>query len=75
MTSARATAPAGEKTQKLIALLKRPAGANVDELRKASGSQAHSVRGFLAGSVKKRLGLQLLKSKDKMGVNRYRIGG
>ena len=74
-TSCRATAPAGGKTQKLIALLKRPAGASVDELRKASGWQAHSVRGFLAGTVKKRLGLQLQKSKDKKGVSRYQISG
>ena len=64
----------GGKTQKLIGLLKRPRGASLDELKTACGWQAHSVRGFLAGTVKKRMGLQLQKSKDQKGINRYRLG-
>jgi hypothetical protein len=73
-SSVRAKAAVGGKTQKLIGLLKRPRGASLDELKTACGWQAHSVRGFLAGTVKKRMGLQLQRSKDQKGVNRYRLG-
>jgi hypothetical protein len=72
--SVRAKAATGGKTEKLIGLLKRPRGASLDELKTACGWQAHSVRGFLAGTVKKRMGLQLQKSKDQRGFNRYRLG-
>jgi hypothetical protein len=73
-SSVRGEAATGGKTQKLIGLLKRPRGASLDELKTACGWQAHSVRGFLAGMVKKRMGLQLQKSKDQKGINRYRLG-
>ena len=73
-SSVRAKAARGGKTQKLIGLLKRPRGASLDELKTACGWQAHSVRGFLAGTVKKRMGLQLQKSKDQKGINRFRLG-
>jgi hypothetical protein len=44
------------KSSALIALLSRPRGATLDEMMKATGWQAHSVRGFLAGTVRKQLG-------------------
>jgi hypothetical protein len=56
-----------------LALLRGPNGASIDELQKATGWQAHSVRGFLAGAVKKKLGLALTSDKDAGGVRRYRI--
>jgi uncharacterized protein DUF3489 len=56
-----------------LALLRGPSGASIDELQKATGWQAHSVRGFLAGAVKKKLGLALTSDKDAGGVRRYRI--
>ena len=56
-----------------LALLRGPNGASIDELQKATGWQAHSVRGFLAGAVKRKLGLLLTSDKDAGGVRRYRI--
>lgn len=44
------------KAANVLALLRRPDGANLKELRKATGWQAHSVRGFLSGTVAKRMG-------------------
>ena len=73
------SAPAGNaaarrnKSEDLVALLKRPMGASVTELMDASGWQAHSVRSFLSGTVKKRMGLSVGTAKDAKGVRRYRI--
>ena len=61
------------KSDKIICLLRRPSGATIANLQKATGWQAHSVRGFLSATVKKRLGLELLNEKDDRAVRRYRI--
>ena len=53
-----ATRP-GSKSTKILDLLRRPAGASVKELMKATGWQPHSVRGFLSGTLKKKLGLKV----------------
>jgi len=52
------------KQELCLDLLSRPDGASVEELQAATGWQTHSVRGFLSGTVKKKLGLT---------VNRHRI--
>jgi hypothetical protein len=61
------------KQQSCLDLLNRPEGATVEELQAATGWQQHSVRGFLAGAVKKKLGLTLLSEKSDAGPSRYRI--
>jgi hypothetical protein len=63
------------RSDKLVKLLKGKRGATIDQLREASGWQAHSVRGFLSGTVKKKLGLMLVRETCKDGVHRYRISG
>lgn len=65
------TQPTG-KTQALVALLRRPEGASIEELMAATGWQAHSVRGALSGAIKKKLGLAVA-SEAKDGVRVYRI--
>jgi hypothetical protein len=61
------------KQSHVIAMLRSPAGATgIDAMMKATGWQQHSVRGFLAGVVRKRLNLKL--SSDKVGGKRiYQI--
>lgn len=61
------------KTEFVLKLLRRETGASIDEMVKATGWQAHSVRGFLSGTVKKKLGLDLLSKTDGDGTRRYRI--
>jgi hypothetical protein len=58
----------------VIAMLKSPKGATIEAMKKATGWQQHSVRGFLAGVVRKRLKLKL--SSQVVGDHRvYRISG
>jgi hypothetical protein len=61
------------KQHKIVALLRRPEGATLDVLVKETQWQKHSVRGFLAGTVRKKLKLPLLSEKID-GVRNYRIG-
>jgi hypothetical protein len=61
------------KQQTCIDLLCRREGATIKELQAVTGWQQHSVRGFLAGAVRKKLGLTLLSEKPDAGLRRYRI--
>jgi Protein of unknown function (DUF3489) len=63
----------GSNKAKIIALLKRPGGAALEQLQKATGWQAHSVRGFLSGTLKKKMGLRIHSSKLPHGARTYRI--
>lgn len=61
------------KQDRLVELLQRPNGATVVELTKATGWQAHSVRGAISGIVKKKLGLNVSTEVVEKRGRIYRI--
>ena len=61
------------KHDRILTMLSRRDGATIPEMMEASGWQQHSVRGFLAGTVKKKLGFPLTSSKVEGELRRYRI--
>ena len=61
------------KQERVLTLLSRPEGASIEEMMQATNWQQHSVRGFLAGTVKKKLGFPLTSSKAEDDVRRYHI--
>ena len=64
----------GSKQSRVIAMLQSPTGTTIAAMMKTTAWQQHSVRGFLAGVVRKRLKLKL--SSRKVDGNRvYRIAG
>ena len=63
----------GSKTAKILDLLKRPGGATAKELMKATGWQPHSVRGFLSGTVGKKMGLTVTSTKGEDGERSYSV--
>jgi len=63
----------GSKTKKVLELLQRPAGVTAKELMKVTGWQPHSVRGFLSGTVGKKMGLTVESTKRDDGERLYKI--
>ena len=63
----------GSKAAKVLELLKRPGGATAKELMKATGWQPHSVRGFLSGTVSKKMGLVVVSTKAEDGERTYSV--
>lgn len=57
------TPRAGTKQAALIAMLRAPDGATIEEITTATGWQAHTVRGAIAGALKKKLGLDVTSEK------------
>jgi hypothetical protein len=60
------------KQAQVIAMLQAPHGATIEAMAEATGWQPHSVRGFLAGVVRKKLGLDLASSAGE-GGRVYRV--
>ena len=61
------------KLAQLEALLRRPEGATLDQISTSIGWQAHSVRGAMSGTLKKKHGLTITSDKTEDGQRVYRI--
>jgi hypothetical protein len=62
------------KQDEVIAMLRRPGGATIDEVARVTGWQRHTVRGVFSGALKKKLGLSLSSAKEERG-RVYRVDG
>ena len=63
----------GSKTAKVLDMVKRSGGATLKELTKATGWQAHSVRGLLSGALGTKMGLTVKSTKAEGGERRYSV--
>jgi hypothetical protein len=63
----------GSKTAAILEMLKRPDGVTSEELLQATKWQPHSLRGFLSGTLKKRMGLAITSAKGEDGERRYAL--
>ena len=63
------------KSGQIVSLLQRQNGASIPELMKATGWQAHSVRGFISGTLKRKQGLVVTSTVAEGKDRRYVIVG
>jgi hypothetical protein len=63
----------GSKTAKILDLLKRSGGATLKEVMKATDWQPHSVRGFISGTLGKKMGLKVDSAKREDGERVYSL--
>jgi DNA-binding IclR family transcriptional regulator len=74
--SAKPIKPSAQtKTNKILKLLQRNTGATIAEIAKATDWQRHSVHGFMSGTLKKKLGLEIKSTKEAHKDRRYQIEG
>lgn len=59
-------------SDRIVALMRNEEGASAADLAAAVGWQVHSVRGFISGTLKKRVDVEVLTSKGE-GATRYRV--
>jgi hypothetical protein len=64
----------GSKTATVVELMKRERGVTLKAIMEATGWQAHSVRGFISGTLVKKLGLAVISAKGENGERTYTIG-
>jgi hypothetical protein len=82
-TSAKCAPPAaktkgtreGSKTEAILALMRQPGGASLKTIMAATNWQAHSVRGFVSGTLGKKMGLTVESTKTEDGERNYSIKG
>jgi len=63
----------GSKKARILKLLKQAKGATLDELMRATGWKAHSVRGFISGNLGKSMGLKVNSTRRSGGERSYKI--
>jgi hypothetical protein len=63
----------GTKQALVINMLRRPEGATIAEIAEATSWASHTTRGFLAGAIKKKLGLTIASEKDDRRGRIYRL--
>ncbi len=63
----------GSKKQIVLDLMRRKDGATMAEIAKATGWQNHSIRGFISGTVAKKMDLPVASLKNEQGERVYRI--
>ena len=63
----------GSKSAKVVELLLRPDGGSLQEIMKATGWQPHSVRGFISGTLGKKMGLTVESTKREDGERVYSL--
>ena len=64
---------ATSKTETILGLVKRAGGASLNEIMKATGWQAHSVRGFLSATLGRKMKLTIVSIRTGDGERRYSI--
>src|SRR5712691_5730494 len=63
----------GSKTAQILELIKRPGGATLQELMAATEWQPHSIRGFISGTLGKKMGLAVNSTKGEDGKRTYSL--
>ena len=71
--AAATAARPGSKTAGVIVMLRKAEGATLQQIMHATGWQAHSVRGFISGTVGKKMGLRVESAKPEDGERSYSI--
>ncbi len=65
----------GSKKAEVLGLLQRKGGGTLKHIMDATGWQAHSVRGFISGTLGKKMGLTVESTKRENGERVYQIAG
>lgn len=63
----------GSKQAQVLDMLRRKGGCTLTEIMKATGWQAHTVRGFISGTVGKKLGIEVKSTKSDSGERTYSV--
>src|SRR5262249_3179599 len=68
-----AAAGGGSKKAEVVELMQRKGGCTLAEIMKATGWQAHTVRGFVSGTLGKKMGLTVTSTKNDQGERTYSL--
>jgi len=63
----------GSKTETVLTLMKREGGVTLKGIMETTGWQAHSVRGFISGTIGKKMGLTVVSTKAESGERTYTL--